>query len=370
MCGIAGFVSNRAVSSPESMLRRMTDAIAHRGPDENRYFTQHPAYLGHRRLSIVDLAAGHQPMPNEDEKLWIIYNGEIFNHGDVRPELERAGHQYKTRCDTETILHAYEEWGPESVERFRGMFAYAIWDRETRELFCVRDRLGIKPFYYFWDGETFVFGSEIKAILQHSAVRAEFNESVLPEYLSFGYTSDERTFFRGIRKLMPGHWLRISFAGATPRFELQQYWDVPRPTHAEPRSDVEWIADCRRRVEETIRMRLMADVPLGMFLSGGVDSSSIAAIMQRMVTGKVKTFSVGYKETAYSELEYARATAKALDTDHHEVQVGMEDFFNALPKLVWHEDEPITWPSSVSLYFVSKLASENVKVVSSSTIRV
>ena len=363
MCGIAGFVSNKAASSPESMLRRMTDAIAHRGPDENRYFTQGPAYLGHRRLSIVDLAAGHQPMPNEDEKLWIIYNGEIFNHAEVRPELERAGHRYQTRCDTETILHAYEEWGPESIQRFRGMFAYAIWNRETKELFCVRDRLGIKPFYYFWDGETFVFGSEIKAILQHSAVRAEFNESVLPEYLSFGYTSDDRTFYRGIRKLMPGHWLRISFAGATPAFEVQQYWDVPRPIAGESRSDEEWIADCRHRVEETIRMRLMADVPLGMFLSGGVDSSAIAAIMQRMVTGKVKTFSVGYKETAYSELEYARETAKALDTDHHEVQIGMEDFFNALPELVWHEDEPVTWPSSVSLYFVSKLASENVKVV-------
>ncbi len=363
MCGIAGFVSNKAINSPESTLRRMTEAIAHRGPDDNRYFTEEPAFLGHRRLSIVDLAAGHQPMPNEDDTLWIVYNGEIFNHADVRPDLERAGHRYKTRCDTETILHAYEQWGPESIQRFRGMFAYAIWNRNTRELFCARDRLGIKPFYYFWDGETFIFGSEIKAILQHPAVRTEFNESVLPEYLSFGYTSDERTFYRGIRKLMPGHWLRISFGGAAPKFEIQQYWDVPRPVDSEQRSDDEWIADCRARLEETIRMRLMADVPLGMFLSGGVDSSSIAAIMQRMVTGKVKTFSVGYKETAYSELEYARATATALDTDHHEVQIGMEDFFNALPNLVWHEDEPITWPSSVSLYFVSKLARKNVKVV-------
>ena len=288
MCGIAGFVSNKAINSPESTLRRMTEAIAHRGPDDNRYFTEEPAFLGHRRLSIVDLAAGHQPMPNEDDTLWIVYNGEIFNHADVRPDLERAGHRYKTRCDTETILHAYEQWGPESIQRFRGMFAYAIWNRNTRELFCARDRLGIKPFYYFWDGETFIFGSEIKAILQHPAVRTEFNESVLPEYLSFGYTSDERTFYRGIRKLMPGHWLRISFAGAAPKFEIQQYWDVPRPVDSEQRSDDEWIADCRARLEETIRMRLMADVPLGMFLSGGVDSSSIAAIMQRMVTRQSK----------------------------------------------------------------------------------
>jgi len=363
MCGIAGFVSHKAIASPDAVLQRMTDAIAHRGPDAHRYFLNAPAYLGHLRLSIVDLAAGHQPMPNEDDSLWVIYNGEIFNHSDIRPELERAGHQYNTRCDTETILHAYEQWGPESVRRFRGMFAYALWNRNTKELFCVRDRLGIKPFYYFWDGQTFVFGSEIKAIVQHPVVHTVFDESVLPEYLSFGYTSDDRTFYRGIRKLMPGHWLRISFADATPKFESHQYWDVPRPTDTEQRSDEEWIADCRRRVEETIRMRLMSDVPLGMFLSGGVDSSSIAAVMQRIGAGKVKTFSVGYREAAYSELEYARETAKALDTDHHEVLIGMEDFFNALPKLIWHEDEPITWPSSVSLYFVSKLASQNVKVV-------
>jgi asparagine synthase (glutamine-hydrolysing) len=363
MCGIAGFVSHKDFASPDSILQRMTDSIAHRGPDANRYFRQAPAYLGHRRLSIVDVASGHQPMPNEDEKIWIVYNGEVFNHADVRPELERAGHRYRTRCDTETLLHAYEQWGPESVQRFRGMFAYAVWNRETRELFCVRDRLGIKPFYYFWDGETFVFGSEIKAVLQHPAVASEFDESVLPEYLSFGYTSDERTFYRGVRKLLPGHWMRISFAGPSPKFELQQYWDVPRPRETEDRSDAEWISDCRRRVEETIRMRLMSDVPLGMFLSGGVDSSSIAAVMKRLVPDRVKTFSVGYRETAYSELGYARDTAQALDTDHHEVLIGMEDFFNVLPKLVWHEDEPITWPSSVSLYYVSKLASEHVKVV-------
>ena len=363
MCGIAGFVSNRGVSSPEAVLQRMTGAIAHRGPDDHRYFKEAPAFLGHRRLSIVDLAAGHQPMANEDESVWVVYNGEIFNHANVRPDLERAGHRYHTRCDTETVIHAYEEWGPASIQRFRGMFAYVLWDRKKRELFCVRDRLGIKPFYYFWDGETFVFGSEIKAVLQHPLVSAGFDESVIPEFLSFGYTSDERTFYKGIRKLMPGHWIRISFASDQPKFEIQQYWDVPRPKDTEQRSDEEWIADCRQRLEETIRMRLMADVPLGMFLSGGVDSSSIAAVMQKMVTEKIKTFSVGYKEVAYSELEYARATAKALNTDHHDVQIGMEDFFNALPKLIWHEDEPITWPSSVSLYFVSKLASENVKVV-------
>lgn len=363
MCGIAGFVSHKGISSPDSVLQHMTDSIAHRGPDAHRYFKQAPAYLGHRRLSIVDLASGHQPMPNEDESVWIVYNGEIFNHADVRPELERAGHRYQTRCDTETLLHGFEQWGPKSVERFRGMFAYAIWNRETKELFCVRDRLGIKPFYYFWDGETFVFASEIKALLQHPAVPRRFNETVLPEYLAFGYTSDERTFYDGVKKLMPGHWIRISFAGAAPKFELQQYWDVPRPQQTENRSDSDWIAECRRRVEETIQMRLMSDVPLGMFLSGGVDSSSIAAVMKKLVPDRVKTFSVGYRETAYSELEYARATAKTLDTDHHDISIGMEDFFNALPNLVWHEDEPITWPSSVSLYYVSKLASEHVKVV-------
>jgi asparagine synthase (glutamine-hydrolysing) len=359
MCGIAGFVTRTADAQPDSLLTRMTDIIRHRGPDACGYYRDLFASLGHRRLSIIDVSAGHQPMSNEDGSVWITYNGEIFNHSDLRPALEQAGHRYRTRCDTETILHAYEQYGPDCVTCLRGMFSFAVWDKNTRTLFCARDRLGKKPFYYYWDGHLFAFASEIKALLEHPAISPRFEESLLSEYLNFGYCSGEQTLFSGIRKLMPGHWLRL-----TPeRLEIRQYWEIPRPASFEKRDDQSWIAECRSRLEEAVRTRLMSDVPLGMFLSGGIDSSAIAALMKKMFDGPVKTFAVGYREQAFSELAYARQVAEKIGTEHHEVVIGMDDFFNALPQLIWHEDEPISWPSSVSLYFVSRLASEQVKVV-------
>jgi asparagine synthase (glutamine-hydrolysing) len=366
MCGIAGYVTVEPAPIQKALLERMTDAIRHRGPDDSGLYQDEHASLGHRRLSIIDVAAGHQPMANEDGTLWISYNGEIFNHGDLRPELEKAGHRYATHCDTETILHAYEEYGPDCLERFRGMFAFAAWDQRVRRLFCARDRLGKKPFYYYWDGRLFAFASEIKALLRHPAISPRLEESLLPEYLAFGYVSDERTLFAGIRKLMPGHFLTLDLNCSEPQLQIRQYWEIPCESGqrmALPHSDSAWICECRERLEETVRLRLMSDVPLGMFLSGGVDSSAIAAIMKRRFSGPVKTFAVGYQEERYSELSYAAQVARAIGTEHHEVRVGMEDFFNALPGLIWHEDEPITWPSSVSLYFVSRLASEQVKVV-------
>jgi asparagine synthase (glutamine-hydrolysing) len=362
MCGIAGYISVTRSEIPNTVLTRMTDAIAHRGPDDSGFYHDDFAHLGHRRLSIIDLAAGHQPMANESQTLWIVYNGEIFNHAEIRPQLERAGHRYATHCDTETILHAYEEAGPASLALFRGMFAYAIWDRERRRLFCARDRLGKKPFYYFWNGRVFAFASEIKALLAHPAISAELEEQVLPEYLAFGYISEERTLFRGVRKLMPGHHLTLDLDAANPKLEIQRYWDVPRP-RASGASEQELIAEVRKRLEETVRLRLMSDVPLGMFLSGGVDSSAIAALMRRLTDGPVKTFSVGYAEAQYSELGYAAQVARAIGTEHHEIKVGIEDFFDHLPRLIWHEDEPVTWPSSISLYFVARLAATRVKVV-------
>jgi len=343
------------------VLDRMTRSIAHRGPDDSRVYRDEFAALGHRRLSIIDLATGHQPMKSESGGLWIVYNGEIFNHAALRPELERRGHVYHSRSDTETILHAYEEYGADCVTRFRGMFAFAIWDRKARRLFCARDRMGIKPFYYHWDGREFIFASEIKALLEHPSVSARLEDSLLAEHLAFGYASGEKTLFQGIRKLMPGHTLTLEASGS---LHIRQYWDVPAPPSApEHRSEADWIAECRARLEETVQMRLMSDVPLGMFLSGGVDSSLIAALMKRMVTGPVETFAVGYREGQFSELGYARHVAQTIGTKHHEVEVGMDDFFNVLPKLIWHEDEPIVWPSSVPLYFVSRLAAERVKVV-------
>ncbi|MGH9582482.1 MAG: asparagine synthase (glutamine-hydrolyzing), partial [Bryobacteraceae bacterium] len=313
-------------------------------------------------LSIIDLAAGHQPMANESGSLWIVYNGEIYNHAEIRPRLEQAGHTYSTHCDTETILHAYEEFGPDSIGLLRGMFAYAIWDRDRRRLFCVRDRLGIKPLYYYWDRQLFAFASEIKALLAHPSIGAQLEEDVLPEYLAFGYVSEERTLFRGIRKLMPGHHLTLDLAAGAPTLDIRQYWDVPPPNPAHA-SEAELILETRRRLEETVGLRLMSDVPLGMFLSGGVDSSAIAAIMRRLTDTPVKTFSVGYAEEQFSELGYAAQVARSIGTDHHEIKLGIDDFFDQLPRLIWQEDEPIAWPSSVSLYFVARLAASRVKVV-------
>jgi asparagine synthase (glutamine-hydrolysing) len=345
----------------------MTDRVAHRGPDDAGLLEDSPVFLGHRRLSIIDLSVlGHQPMANEDNTCHIVFNGEVFNHATIRTALEQAGHRYKSRSDTETVLHAWEQYGPDCVGLFRGMFAFAIWDRNRRLLFCARDRLGIKPFYYWQSDTVLAFASEIKALLEHPAISATINEKLVAEYLAFGYTNGAETLFAGIRKLMPGHTLTVGISGGNPVVSVHQYWDVPVPDCVQvgtPKSDERWISELRGRLEENVAMRLMSDVPLGVFLSGGVDSSAIAALIKRMVAGPVRTFSVGYAEAAYSELDWARQAARAIGTEHHEVVLDMTSFFSVLPQLIWQEDEPIAWPSSVSLYFVSRLAARHVKVV-------
>ena len=303
-------------------------------------------------------------MANETRTHWITYNGEIFNHADLRPALEQAGHRYSVALghrNHPARLRAARAGFACSFSA--GMFAFAIWDNQRRRLFCARDRLGIKPFYYFWDGRLFAFASEIKALLEHPAISPALEEVLVPEILAFGYSSGDRTLFRNIRKLMPGHFLSARSGGAGAAAEDRNAIGTFRRRSAENYDDSYWIAETRSRLEETVRMRLMSDVPLGMFLSGGVDSSAIAAIMKRSTSGPVKTFAVGYQEQQFSELSYAAQVARAIGTEHHETIVSMDDFFTALPHLIWHEDEPIAWPSSVSLYFVSKLAAEQVKVV-------
>jgi len=360
MCGVAGFVTTTPDSGSVAHLGRMTEALRHRGPDDFGFYHDQWAHLGHRRLSIIDVAGGCQPLLNESGSLVIIYNGEVYNHADLRPALERDGHRYGTRSDTETVLHAYTQHGPACLELFRGMFAFAIWDKNARRLFCARDRLGIKPLYYYWDGRLFAFASEIKALFEHPAISPALDDEILPEVLAFGYASGDRALFRGIRKLMPAHHLTLDLSAREPELQIQQYWDV-QPTPAP--SDTDWIAETRRRLEKSVQMRLMSDVPLGMFLSGGIDSTAIAAILKRSTSGPLKTFAVGYDIPQFSELSYAAQAARAIGTEHFETTIGPDDFFTALPRLIWHEDEPIAWPSSVSLYFVSKLASEHVKVV-------
>jgi len=364
MCGIAGFVSVDGLDEhAASRAIRMRDVITHRGPDEAGLHADAFAVLAHRRLSIVDLSTGQQPTSNEDGTVWIVFNGEIYNHADIRRDLEARGHRYRTRCDTETIVHAYEEWGDDCVHRFRGMFAFAIWDAPKRRLLLVRDRLGIKPVYWARTGDTLLFGSEIKAILASDLVTPQANEEVLPEVLSTRCTSGTATMFRGIHKLLPGH--RLVFENG--HVDVTQYWDVPvrQEDHRRMRALAERDAVGRFRelLEESVRLRLMSDVPLGMFLSGGIDSSAIAAIMARMIDRPLQTFSVAFKERAFNELEYAREVARAIGADSHEIVIDERDFFGALPKLVWHEDEPIAHTSSVPLYFVSALARQHVTVV-------
>ena len=371
MCGIAGIVSPYQLDDGATWRAlQMRDVMCHRGPDDAGVHSDARAILVHRRLSIVDLEGGHQPLSNEDGTVWTVFNGEIYNHRDLRSRLEGLGHTYRSRSDTETIVHAYEAWGIGCVHRLRGMFAFAIWDARRQCLYLVRDRLGIKPLYWSRAGDRFLFGSEIKSLLASGLVRLEANEAVIPEVLSTRYTSSDETLFRGVHKLLPGHVLE--FAGG--ELSTMEYWDVPcgdhasRPRRARPNDprlseQPDTVARFRELLEESVRLRLMADVPLGMFLSGGLDSSAIAAIMARQIDRPLQTFSVAFKERAFSELDYARDVARAIGADSHEIVIDDRDFFTALPKLIWHEDEPIAHPSSVPLYFVSALARQHVKVV-------
>ena len=362
MCGINGIAvsskSSRVIS--RELLEKMRDVITHRGPDDEGIFIDGRIGLGHRRLSIVDVAAGHQPMTNEDSSLHITYNGEIYNHADFREWLEGRGHVYRTHCDTETILHLYEEYGASCVDHLRGMFAFAIWDQRKQELFLARDRLGVKPLYYVHthDGSLY-FASEIKALLEAEALRPEINYAVLSDYLANHAPSGEETLFRGVKRLLPGHVL----TWRDGQVSIRRYWDVDFSKETERRDDKTYIEEWSQLFRESVRLRLMADVPLGMFLSGGIDSSAIAAVMSGMVSEPIKTFSVAFAEREANELEYARLVAEAYKTNHHEIVVSAEQFFEALPRLVWHEDEPLAHPSSVALYFVSYLASQHVKVV-------
>ena len=363
MCGVAGFVTTTPASGSVVTLGRMTEAIRHRGPDDFGFYHDEWAHLGHRRLSIVDLAGGHQPMANETSSLWITYNGEIYNHAELRPALEQAGHRYQTRCDTETILHAYEQHGPDCLALFRGMFAFAIWDSRAQRLFCARDRLGIKPFYYYWDGRLFAFASEIKALLEHPAISPALDEDLLPEFLAFGYASGERTLFSrhsqadarppldaGLERIQRSS-RKSSATGMFRRRRLRQ----PRPPRLDRRDPP---APGRIRPHAPDERRPARNVPerRRRFERHRGAAQAIHRRRGQDLLGRIPG-------DAFSELAYAARVARAIGTEHHEIVIGIDDFFDALPRLIWHEDEPIAWPSSVSLYFVSKLASEQVKVV-------
>jgi len=361
MCGITGILQfDRSRPVDPAVLDAMNGRIFHRGPDEGGSHCDANAGIAMRRLSIIDLKSGQQPLCNEDGSLWIVFNGEIYNHASLRGPLEARGHRYRTHCDTETIVHLYEEYGVDCVRHLRGMFAFAIWDGRKRQLFCARDRLGIKPLYFSCDADRFLFASEIKSLLGYPGVRPQLATNVIPEYLAFGYLSGDGTMFEGISRVPPGAWLLVSEDG---RPQVHSYWDLPQDEDGRGLGSGGYARGYRELLEDAVGTHLMSDVPLGVLLSGGLDSSAVAALMQRMRPDPILTFSVGYPEVASSELPMARLVANHIGTRHHEIQVTSQDFFDALPRLIWHEDEPIAWPSSVSLYFVCKLARQHVKVV-------
>jgi len=360
MCGIVGIVhleSGKTVD--KARLARMRDVLAHRGPDGAGLHIAGPVGLGHRRLAIVDVAGGHQPMANEDRTVWITFNGEIYNHADLRLGLEARGHRYETRSDTETILHLYEEEGERCVERLTGMFAFAIWDEKKGRLLLARDRLGIKPLYYAATDRELLFASEIKALLA-AGVRAELNRAVVPEYLATRFVSGAATLFRDAKRLEPGRTLTWTRGEG---LRQRRYWSIPPAAPDSGEGFPARATELRVRLREAVKSHLMSDVPLGLFLSGGIDSSGLLALMAPLIQEPVRTFAVGFAEREADELGYARRAAESAGALHREIVVSPADFFQQLPRLVWHEDEPIAFPSSVPLYFLSRLAREHVKVV-------
>jgi len=362
MCGICGIFHLRAnLPANEGALRDMNQQLTHRGPDDAGILVSENVGLAMRRLSIIDLQSGHQPISNEDGSIWIVYNGEIYNHTELRNRLTAKGHVYRTHSDTESIVHLYEEYGPDCVQHLRGMFAFVLWDKKKELLFGARDRLGIKPFYYQLGEDTLLFGSEIKALLAYPGVRAEFNPRVLSEYLAFGYVSGEETFFQGIRKLPAAHRFQL---GPDGQVRIERYWDLKIQQDAELQPREIYVKRYRELLEDAVSSHLMSDVPLGVFLSGGLDSSAVAALTARIRGAEpIQTFSVGYAEQAFSELPYARTVAQHIGSRHHEVLVNEAEFFDTLPAVIWHEDEPVCWTSSVPLYYLAKLARQHVVVV-------
>jgi len=337
----------------------MTDVICHRGPDDEGIYTEGPCGIGMRRLSIIDLSTGHQPISNEDGTIWVVFNGEIYNYQDLRQDLIARGHRFSTNSDTETLLHLYEEKGADGLALLRGMFVYCIWDGNRRKLFIARDRFGKKPLYYANTPEGFFFGSELKC-LRVAGVPLELNQEALRLYFQFGYIADPYTPFRGVHKLMPGCWLECSADG---EIKPGRYWRLPPfQEHNETGLTREQTKEkIRELFDESVRIRMIADVPLGAFLSGGIDSSLVVASMALQSSAPVKTFSIGFEEAAYNELYYARLVAKKYKTEHHDIIVH-PDSVELIQKLVHHYDEPFADSSAIPTYIVSEFAVQHVKV--------
>ncbi|MCI0621692.1 MAG: asparagine synthase (glutamine-hydrolyzing) [Acidobacteria bacterium] len=358
MCGIFGCLnlSPDGAISPE-LISQMSSQMVHRGPDDKGVFACDSAVIGMQRLSIIDVLGGHQPLSNEDETVWVVCNGEIYNYLELQKELKALGHRFRCSSDTEVLAHLYEERGERLVEKLRGMFGFAIWDRLRRRLVVGRDRLGIKPLYYCQTPRQFLFASEIKSLLVHPAVARRVDPAALNDYLAWGYVPAPRTLFQGIHKLPPGH-LLIAENG---NVRVKRYWELP-VNGFESHTEEEWAEALREKLTETVRSHLISDVPLGAFLSGGLDSSSIVGLMAKLMERPVKSFSIGFGEEVYNELPYAKVVAEAFGTEHHEIMV-RPDVFELLPKLIWHLDEPIADSAFITTFLVSEFARKSVTVI-------
>lgn len=360
MCGIAGFLPRFEIAEKRELLKRMTDIITYRGPDEEGHFIRDNVAMGMRRLSIIDLKGGSQPIYNEDETIAIVYNGEVFNYKDLQNELKSLGHIFKSDCDTETIVHAYEEYGFDCINKLNGMFGFAIWDSKKEILFIARDRLGVKPMHYYHDDESFVFGSEIKSILEFPGVNRQIDPVALNLYLAFYYIPAPYTIFKGIKKLLPGHYMVIS---KDKEPVINKYWDIKRDDKIYNLSYEEHKSNIRNLLSDSVSRRMIADVPLGAFLSGGIDSSIVVGLMARSSSKPVETFNIAFKDyKVYDESDRARAVASFNKTNHHEFVLEYNDLMEVLPKIIWDLEEPFADSSAIPTYYVARETRKHVTV--------
>ena len=360
MCGILGVASASGIPIPPETIEKMRDTMAHRGPDDTGIYTDPYITLAHRRLSIIDLGGGHQPMSNPEKTVWVIHNGEIYNFRDIRKELEAEGFSFQTKSDTEVIIRAYEKWGLHCAEKLHGIFAFAVWDAPRKRLFLARDRLGIKPLFYASTPRRFYFASEIKSFLEDPAFDRAIDPSAVDAYLTFGYIPAPDTIFKNVKKLMPAHYL-VWENGAV---KTERYWRfAPRPEAADgEKSETEWLDEFRDVFRRAVSRQMVSDVPLGAFLSGGIDSSLVVRMMSEVSKTPVRTFTIGFGAGRMSETPYAKIVAERFKTDHHELQVKTESMEEILPRLVWHLDEPFADSSIIPTYYMSKITREKVTV--------
>ena len=360
MCGIAGIIDLKSRPVDRGLLQKMCDLLEHRGPDDQGFYVNGNAALGQRRLSIIDLSSGHQPMSNEDGTIWVTFNGEIYNFQQLRADLLKRGHRFATNSDTETIVHAYEEFGDDCVQHFRGMFAFGIWDQNRRRLLLARDRTGKKPLFYTVANGQFLFASELQSLVSHPSVRRDINPSSIDDYLAYSYIPAPQSIYKDVHKLPPAHVLTLSIDDPAAGVQTSRYWQLAYGPKLQL-TEREALDGLTEVLTEAVRLRMISDVPIGALLSGGVDSSVVVAIMSQLATGPVETFSIGFADQRFNETQYARMVAEQYGTKHHELIVE-PNAIEVLPKLIRHYGEPYSDSSAIPSYYVSKMTRQHVTV--------